>query len=107
MRTRTDVAAPVLAQKGTVIQMPTLSSKDAARVKQLMARREPCILCGSRKVTVRGLFAPYKPALWGDVAEKTRLIGYCLCKKCFRFPDDERSTKIEARLAAGVVGNRN
>ena len=43
----------------------------------------------------------------GGHVDRTRLIGYCLCTTCFRLPDDERSRRIEATLAAGIVGRHN
>lgn len=85
--------------------MLTLSAKDTARVKRLLQQRRSCVLCGSQAVVYSALFVPDKPELWGGTPGKTRVLGYCLCRACKALPD--LTSHVEARIQAGLVGQRN
>lgn len=86
--------------------LPTLSKKDAAKVKRLLQQYRPCVLCG-RPPAVSGIFVPTKPEAWGGKPNKVRLLSYTLCRACFALPEQDRALAVEARLQAGVVGQRN
>lgn len=63
-----------------------------------------CLVCGAHP-NVIGIFTPNDPILWGAPQGKTRLIRYCLCKKCKGLPEapDTVEKIIRAELAAGGV----
>ncbi len=82
-----------------------LSKKDARRVKRLLAQPRPCLLCGCPQPYYTGMFIPDRPELWGGKPNKTRVLGYALCARCFALPD--RSMHVEARIQAGLVSQRN
>jgi hypothetical protein len=46
-------------------------------------RDEPCILCGDPYLYVLGSYTPEKPKQSSDRKDKTPVLYYTLCKKCF------------------------
>lgn len=85
--------------------LPTLSKKDAAKVKRLLRQPRPCLLCGAYPPVYVGIFTPSKPEAWGGKPGKVRFLGYALCARCFARPD--KTLAVEARIMAGLVGRGN
>jgi hypothetical protein len=82
----------------------TPAEKNARKMQRLMARTCTCLLCGAF-ATVKAVFKPRHPELWGGQPGKLRFIGYALCTRCFALPDI--TLKVEARLMRDQVGRRN
>jgi len=60
-----------------------------------------CLLCGRRPYCV-AIFSPTNSQLWGASAGKSRLLRYCLCKKCKKKGDTPG--RVEKVLWAEVMG---
>src|SRR4029453_14304728 len=74
--------------------MPTVEDG----LRWLLAHREQfqdCILC-KRKACGFGVFVPDDSQLYGAPAGKSRLIGYGLCKRCWKLAD--RNARIESHI---------
>lgn len=59
-----------------------------------------CILCGSSRVVMGGVWSP-TPEVQAKLlvpTDKFRLIGYCACAKCARLPD--LMTRVEEHVLA-------
>lgn len=82
-----------------------LSKKDTRTLQRLLTQPRPCLLCGAFPPTYTGMFIPDRPELWGGKPNKTRVLGYALCARCFALPD--KTLHIEARIMAGLVGRGN
>ena len=63
-----------------------------------------CLVCGAHPAVI-GIFTPNEPLLWGAPAGKTRLVRYCLCKKCKGRPQTPETVEkiIKSELAGGVT----
>jgi len=64
---------------------------------------DKCLVCGSCPEII-GCFMPENSTAWGAKEGKTRLVRYCLCRKCHgRTDTPERVEKIiRAELTGGV-----
>jgi hypothetical protein len=60
-----------------------------------------CLICGAHP-NVIGVFVPEDPIQWGAPTGKTRLIRYCLCKKCKGRP--QTPEQVEKILKSELVG---
>lgn len=63
-----------------------------------------CLICGAHPAVI-GIFTPSDPILWGAPQGKTRLIRYCLCKKCQGRPQTPDTVEkiIKSELAGGIT----
>lgn len=82
-----------------------LSRKNARKIERALRQPRPCLLCGAFPPAYTGMFLPDRPELWGGQPNKTRVLAYALCARCYAPPD--RNTHVEARIMAGVVGRAN
>lgn len=83
---------------------PRVSRTAWRKMQRHFRQPRPCLLCGNPP-TCAGVFVPNTPETWGGQPGKRRVIGYCLCARCFALPD--KTWRVEARLQADMVGARN
>ena len=84
---------------------PTCCAKHQAEYRAIVAlvsrdsTGQPCFLCGQPS-TLRGVFVPDRPAVYGAAPGKTRLLFYALCGDCSTRPD--KDAQVEARALQDV-----
>ncbi len=85
----------------------TIAGRNAARLDAAFRAiaNVGCLLCKKRKPYYQVAFIPDNPIPYGGKPNKTRVLGYRLCKKCKRLPDSNERAEEYLRQQYAPLWN--